>query len=95
MPAVAQKTLQKTSQSRVFTIDGGASPNTSPVYQSLARAQAASWPQGDVTPVRVPDPDAYESFVVVDQIKGVKTGNKGGHGDVPKEDVVIEKAIAL
>jgi peptidyl-prolyl cis-trans isomerase B (cyclophilin B) len=32
---------------------------------------------------------------VVDQIKGVKTGNKGGHGDVPKEDVVIEKAVAL
>ncbi len=32
---------------------------------------------------------------VVDQIEGVKTGNRGGHGDVPKEDVVIEKAIAL
>ena len=32
---------------------------------------------------------------VVDQIKGVKTGNRGGHGDVPKEDVVIEKAVAL
>jgi peptidyl-prolyl cis-trans isomerase B (cyclophilin B) len=32
---------------------------------------------------------------VVDQIKGVKTGNKAGHGDVPKEDVVIEKAVAL
>jgi peptidyl-prolyl cis-trans isomerase B (cyclophilin B) len=25
----------------------------------------------------------------------VKTGNRGGHGDVPKEDVVIEKAVAL
>jgi peptidyl-prolyl cis-trans isomerase B (cyclophilin B) len=32
---------------------------------------------------------------VVDQIKGVQTGNRGGHGDVPKEDVVIEKAVAL
>jgi peptidyl-prolyl cis-trans isomerase B (cyclophilin B) len=32
---------------------------------------------------------------VVDQIEAVKTGNRGGHGDVPKEDVVIEKAIAL
>ncbi len=27
---------------------------------------------------------------VVNQIKGVATGNIGGHGDVPKEDVVIE-----
>jgi len=32
---------------------------------------------------------------VVDRIAGVKTGNKGGHGDVPNEDVVIEKAVAL
>jgi peptidyl-prolyl cis-trans isomerase B (cyclophilin B) len=32
---------------------------------------------------------------VVDRIAAVKTGNKGGHGDVPNEDVVIEKAVAL
>jgi len=32
---------------------------------------------------------------VVDQIKTVKTGNKGGHSDVPAEDVIIEKAVAL
>jgi len=32
---------------------------------------------------------------VVDKIKGVKTGRKGFHDDVPKEDVVIEKAVAL
>jgi peptidyl-prolyl cis-trans isomerase B (cyclophilin B) len=32
---------------------------------------------------------------VVDKIAAVKTGNKGGHGDVPTEDVVIEKAVAL
>ena len=30
---------------------------------------------------------------VVDKISGVKTGNKGGHGDVPVTDVVIEKAV--
>ena len=32
---------------------------------------------------------------IVDKIAAVKTGNKGGHGDVPAEDVVIEKAVAL
>ncbi|MDB5744631.1 MAG: peptidyl-prolyl cis-trans isomerase, cyclophilin type [Polaromonas sp.] len=32
---------------------------------------------------------------VVDKIKAVKTGNKGGHSDVPVEDVIIEKAVAL
>ncbi|WP_069162032.1 peptidylprolyl isomerase [Nocardia altamirensis] len=29
---------------------------------------------------------------VVDKIEGVATGSKGGHQDVPKEDVVIESA---
>jgi peptidyl-prolyl cis-trans isomerase B (cyclophilin B) len=32
---------------------------------------------------------------VVDQIEKVRTGNKAGHGDVPLEDVVITKAVAL
>jgi peptidyl-prolyl cis-trans isomerase B (cyclophilin B) len=32
---------------------------------------------------------------VVDRIKGVKTGRKGFHDDVPKDDVVIEKAVAV
>jgi peptidyl-prolyl cis-trans isomerase B (cyclophilin B) len=32
---------------------------------------------------------------VVDKIAAVKTGRKGFHDDVPKEDVVIEKAVAL
>ena len=32
---------------------------------------------------------------IVDQIKAVKTGRKGFHDDVPKEDVIIEKAVAI
>ncbi len=32
---------------------------------------------------------------IVDQIKVVKTGRKGYHDDVPNDDVVIEKAVAL
>jgi peptidyl-prolyl cis-trans isomerase B (cyclophilin B) len=30
---------------------------------------------------------------VVDTIKGVETTNRDGHGDVPVEDIVIEKAV--
>ena len=33
-----------------------------------------------------------EGTDVVDQIKGVKTGTTGFHQDVPKEDVIIERA---
>ncbi|MCX7252630.1 MAG: peptidylprolyl isomerase [Burkholderiales bacterium] len=32
---------------------------------------------------------------IVDKLRGVKTGNKGYHSDVPATDVVIEKAVAL
>ena len=32
---------------------------------------------------------------VVDKIEGVKTGRSGGHADVPVDDVVIQKAVAL
>jgi peptidyl-prolyl cis-trans isomerase B (cyclophilin B) len=32
---------------------------------------------------------------IVDQIEKVATGRKGFHDDVPKDDVVIEKAVAL
>jgi peptidyl-prolyl cis-trans isomerase B (cyclophilin B) len=36
-----------------------------------------------------------EGTEVVDKIRAVKTGRRGFHDDVPKEDVVIEKAVAL
>lgn len=36
-----------------------------------------------------------EGADVVDKIRAVKTGRRGFHDDVPKEDVVIEKAVAL
>lgn len=32
---------------------------------------------------------------VVDKIEKVKTAGRGGHGDVPVEDVVIEKAVEV
>ena len=32
---------------------------------------------------------------IVDRLKGVKTGRKGFHDDVPKEDVVIQKAVQV
>ena len=36
--------------------------------------------------------EVTEGLDVVDKIRAVATGNKGFHQDVPKEDVVIEKA---
>ena len=32
---------------------------------------------------------------IVDRLKGVKTGRKGFHDDVPNDDVVLEKAVVV
>jgi peptidyl-prolyl cis-trans isomerase B (cyclophilin B) len=34
-----------------------------------------------------------EGLDVIDEIKGVDTGTKGGHGDVPLENIMIEEII--
>jgi peptidyl-prolyl cis-trans isomerase B (cyclophilin B) len=36
-----------------------------------------------------------EGSDIVKKIEAVPTGSKSGHGDVPKDDVVIEKAVVL
>ena len=36
-----------------------------------------------------------EGMDVINQIKGVRTGNSNGHGDVPVTPIVIEKAVLL
>ncbi|QLQ25924.1 MAG: peptidyl-prolyl cis-trans isomerase [Dechloromonas sp.] len=36
--------------------------------------------------------EVVDGMDVVDKIRGVRTGNKGFHQDVPVEDVIIEKA---
>lgn len=32
---------------------------------------------------------------IVDKLSKVATGSKGGHGDVPREDIMVTKAVAL
>lgn len=64
------RNLQKSSQTRLFLIEDRANPDNAPSYESLARALGLSWAQGDITPIRVPDPEAYGKFVTVDTIRG-------------------------
>lgn len=64
--------LQKSSQTRLFSIEDRANPANAPRYQSLARALGLTWAQGDITPIRVPDPSQYGKFITVDKIKGVQ-----------------------
>lgn len=71
MPA-PRRNLQKLSQTRVFTFDGGAGPGVVPVYQGLARAHNVQWQQGTLTPTRIPSDRRYGDFITVDRIRGQK-----------------------
>ncbi|MDR0634059.1 MAG: peptidylprolyl isomerase [Azoarcus sp.] len=58
----------------------------------------------DFLDFRAPDPQGWgycvfgrviDGLDVVDAIRGVNTGNKGFHQDVPKEDVIIERVEVI
>jgi hypothetical protein len=66
---MAQK-LQKSSQTRLYLIEDRANPDNAPEYQSLARALGVSWAQGDLTPVRIPDPNQYGKFKTIEFQRG-------------------------
>lgn len=70
MAVPVKRNLQKASQSRVFTIEDRAAPQNAPVYQTLARASGVTRALGGITPIRIPDPSSYGSFVTVDKIRG-------------------------
>jgi len=67
-----KKPITKTPYSRTFLIEDGAGPANTPLYMAMTRAMAFDWPQGDVTPIRIPDPDVYNQFIVIDEIKGAQ-----------------------
>lgn len=60
----------QTGFSRVFLIEGGANPANVPLYQGLAKIGALSWPQGDVTPIRIPSETQYNAFDTIGKIRG-------------------------
>lgn len=67
---MAKRSLQRASQSRVFLIEDRAGATHTPQYQDFARVTGVTWSQGDITPVRVPDPRQYGRYITVDKIKG-------------------------
>ena len=60
------------ANSRVFTIEGRASPAHHPAYQSTMVAGAPSWDQGGVTPIECPDPERYEHWIEAGVVLGAR-----------------------
>ncbi len=62
--------IQQSEFSRVWLIPFTAGPENVPGYEGLAKAQSANVPRGDVTPIHIPDPDAYGNFLVAGKVQG-------------------------
>lgn len=60
----------KSSESRVFLIEGRARPDHTPVYQSCMRMQGTDQSFGDVERIENPDPAKYGRFVEVGEVVG-------------------------
>jgi photosystem II stability/assembly factor-like uncharacterized protein len=88
-----QAKIARSSFTRVFVQEGVSAPNLIPQYYGLSRAGAPSWPQGDVTPVRVPSDTRYDDFDVVDTIRGAQ-----GLPTIPiefRKELTVSKALTL
>lgn len=63
-------TIAKTANSRVFIIEGRASPEHSPEYESCLRMTGLSQGFGDIERIECPDPHKYGAFIEVGQVRG-------------------------
>lgn len=64
--------ITKASNSRVFLTKNRAGPANAPQYRGRSAAQGFTWPQGALTPVRVPSASRYGEFDIVDTIQAAQ-----------------------
>jgi len=60
----------QSGQTRVWVIENGASPDSTPVFYGWYKLNDPTWGQGDSTPIKVPSGDNYNKFEEVDQVVG-------------------------
>lgn len=65
MPEIVQSGF-----SRVWTIEGGASPANTPMYQGLMKIGDPTVPRGDIKRIEIPDPNRADEFIEAAEVKG-------------------------
>lgn len=63
----------RNDRTRVWLMQGTASPFTSPQYLGLAKAGNPKFNKGTSTPVFIPDPDRLGEFLIIEKIQPQKT----------------------
>ncbi len=60
----------RTGFTRVFMIEGRARGDREPMYESSMRMTALDYAFGDIEDIKVPDPNNYDNFKIVGQVRG-------------------------
>jgi len=64
--------ITQAGQTRVWLLENGPGPAREPRYQGTMAVGDASWPAGDITPVKIPDPDHFNKFLTAGHIRGAE-----------------------
>lgn len=69
---MSTQSVVTSGQSRVWFIEGGSSPFEDPQYMGSMKMGDPSWPQGDITPIRIPDPNKFGKFKEAGEVRGMR-----------------------
>jgi len=87
--------ISKSTDTRVWFIENGASPSNSPVYQGLMKFEDPSQSLGDVEKIEAPDPNAAGRFIEIDSMQGTEERvTFGVMGRYPRARVSDMKRLA-
>ena len=69
---MGKQKITTAGQTRVWLVENGPGPHRQPIYMGTMAIGDSDWPAGDVTPVKVPDPDHFGKFVEAGTIRGAE-----------------------
>jgi len=69
---MAKEKITTAGQTRVWLVENGPGPHRQPLYMGTMAIGDSDWPAGDITPVKVPDPDHFGKFVEAGTIRGAE-----------------------
>ena len=64
--------ITQAGQTRVWLVENGPGPHRQPMYQGTMAIGDSDWPAGDITPVKIPDPDHFNKFITAGHVRGAE-----------------------
>lgn len=69
---MAKSKITTAGQTRVWLVENGVGPHREPAFMGTMAIGDSDWPAGDITPVKIPDPDHFNRFITAGHIRGAE-----------------------